>query len=132
VASVWYTFQACGYMSWLCLLASLVADVLGAVTIVVALMRVRWARPVSWLALAFALLPAGLGVIGMARGRAKVDEVLNSGAIDPSVIERIREEGYSEAGGCVSVGSTLSAAPLLMAVIALVLAHTLRRRESTD
>jgi hypothetical protein len=130
VASVWHTFQACGFMSWFCLLASLVADVLGVVAVGVALLRVRWARPISWLALVLALLPAGLGVVGMGLGRAKVDELLTSGVVDPSVVERIREEGYSEASCCVSVGSTLSAAPLLLAIIALVLAHMLRAQSS--
>lgn len=130
VSSVWHTFQACGFMSWFCLLASLLADGLGVVAVVAALLRARWARPISWLALALALLPAGLGVVAMGLGRAKVDEVLESGVVDPSVVERIREEGYSEASGCVSVGATLSAAPLLLAVMALVLAHTLRARRS--
>lgn len=130
VSSVWHTFQACGFMSWFCLLASLLADVLGAVAVVVALLRASWARPACWLALVLALLPAGLGVVGMGLGRAKVDEAIQSGVVDPSVVERLREEGYSEASSCVSVGSTLSAAPLLLAVMALVLAHTLRARRS--
>jgi hypothetical protein len=130
VSSVWHTFQACGFMSWFCLLASLLADVLGVVAVVVALLRVRWARPICWpvLALVVAFLPAGLGVVGMGLGRAKVDEVITSGVVDPSVVERIRQEGYSEASCCVSVGATLSAAPLLLAAMAL--AHTLRARRS--
>jgi hypothetical protein len=117
-------------MSWLCALASMLAVVAGMVGVVVALLRARWARPLSWPALVLALLPAGLGVVGMGLGRAKVDEVVASGVVDSAMAERIREQGYSEASGCVSVGSALSAVPLLLAVIALVLAHALRARES--
>lgn len=118
-------------MSWFCLLASLVALGAAAVAIVVALVRVRWTKPISWLALVLAFLPAGLGVVGMGLGRAKVDEVLASGAVDSSFSERIRREGYAEASGCVSVGATLSGAPLVMAIIALALAHTLRGRDGS-
>jgi hypothetical protein len=115
----WRHFQECGWPSWLVLLAGLLAVVASTVAFGVALFRVRWANLMSWVALALALAPLGVGGLGVALGRSKVDSLLSSGAIDPSVLSRIRDEGYREAGRCIEVGATASALPLLLALLAL-------------
>jgi hypothetical protein len=126
VTSVWDAFLGCGVMSWFCLLAALLTSVTSMIGVGVALVHLRWARAFCWVALALSLLPAGLGVVGLELGRTHVDDVLASGVVEPSARESVREVGYAEASGCLSVGATLSAAPLLMAAIALGLAYGLR------
>jgi hypothetical protein len=115
-------------MSWLCVLASMLTCVLSVVAVVVAIARTKAAVLLSWAALAIALVPTGLGAVGMALGRAKVEQIIVGEAIDPEMRERIRQEGYREAGGCVEVGGALTAPPLLLAAIALAMAYALRRK----
>ena len=115
-------------MSWLCLLAGMLTSVCSVVAIVVAIARAKAAVLLAWLALAIALVPMGLGTLGMALGRTKVEQAIAGESIDPEMRERIRQEGYLEAGGCVEVGGALSAPPLLLATIALSAAYALRRK----
>jgi hypothetical protein len=128
MVSVWWAFQACGWWSWLSLLVALGALALAAVALIVALSRARAAVLLAWLALAVALLPVGVGAAGMAFGRSRVNQAVASGFVDPSQLERIREEGYREAGSCVTLGGTFTALPLLLAVAALAAAYALRPR----
>ena len=128
MASVWHVFQACGWMSWLCFLAAMLTSVCSVAAVVVAIARVKAAVLLAWVALAIALLPLGLGAVGMALGRAKVEQAIAGESIDPEMRERIRQEGYLEAGGCVEVGAALSSPPLLLAAIALGAAYALRRK----
>jgi hypothetical protein len=82
----------------------------------------------AWVALAIALVPMSLGAVGTALGRAKVEQAIAGDSIDPEMRERIRQEGYLEAGGCVEVGGALTAPPLLLAAMALGTAYALRRK----
>jgi hypothetical protein len=128
MAGVWHVFQACGWMSWLCLLAGMLTSVFSVIAVVVAIARGRVSVLLAWAALAIALVPGGLGVVGMALGRAKVEQAITGEAIEPEMRSRIRQEGYREAGGCVEVGGALTVPPLLLAAIALGVAYALRRK----
>jgi len=130
MAGVWELYQECGWPSWLSLLAGLLAFALSVAAFGVALFRARARRALSWLALSVALLPFGVGALGMELGRARVDRMLSlPSAIDISQSERIREQGYQEAESCVAVGGALSAPPLLLALSALAMAYALRRQD---
>ena len=121
MANVWYVFQACGFASWLCLLAAIVAIPLTMLACGLALVRSRGAKILTGIAFAASLVPAGVGVLGMVAGRAKVDAVLESGAVDPSFRDRIRDEGYKEADGCVLVGAIAGGFPLVVSLLAVAL-----------
>jgi hypothetical protein len=82
----------------------------------------------SWLLLAVALVPAGIGSAGMACGRSKIDRSIAAGLVDPSVVDRIREEGYRAAESCVPMGGVFAAPALLVALAALAAAYALRTR----
>ena len=74
-----------------------------------------------------ALLPFTLGVFGEVLGRSRVDAVLKGGAVDPAHHATIQATGYAEAAQCKKLGTGGSAAPGLVALVALGLA--LSRRE---
>ena len=128
MSGVWYVFQGCGAASWLVMLAAIIAMPLSMFAIALAIGRVRTAKLVAGIALIVALLPLGIGAAGMSFGRAKVDAVLASGAIDPTFRERIRVEGYKEADGCVLVGVGFGALPLIFAVAGVALTFALGPR----
>jgi hypothetical protein len=128
VADIWWALQACGWPSWLSLLVGLGAFVLSAVAIVTSLARARAAALRSWLAVAIAVLPTGVGAAGMAIGRSQVNRLIAGGFADPSQLTRIREEGYHEAGACLTVGGASSVLPLLLAFVALTAAYGVRDR----
>ncbi len=128
MATAWHLFQECGFFSWLCLLAGLVASALSVVAIGVALLRARFATLLAAIALGVALLPSGLGVVGRSLARIKVDGAIAGEGLDPDQRERIRVEGYREADSCVVVGGALTAVPVFLAVIALGTAYALRRK----
>jgi hypothetical protein len=128
MAGVWHVFQACGWMSWLCILAGMLTSVFSVVAVVVAIARGKVSVLLAWAALVIALVPSVLGVIGMALGRVKVEQAITGEAIDPEMRERIRKEGYLEASGCVEVGGALTAPPLLLAAVALGTAYATRRK----
>jgi len=130
MAGVWQLFQECGWPSWFSLLLGLVAFALSVAALVIALFRGRARMSLSWFALVVALLPIGMGAVGMQLGRAKVDRVLSLPFTDASQRERIRELGYREAASCVAVGGGFSAAPLLFALSALLAAYALHREEA--
>lgn len=91
-----------------------------------ALLRAARARLLSWTALAVALLPVGVGAAGMMIGRSSVERAIESAFADPSQFVAIGEEGYRDAGACVTIGLALAAMPLLLAAGALVAAYAFR------
>jgi hypothetical protein len=131
VASVWHVFQSCGWASWLCLLAGLLAVPLSLVALSVVLLRARVGKLLSWIALVICVLPFGIGIAGRQLGRSKIDMVISGPEIDPAFRGRIREEGYKEADQCVAVGGTLSTLPALLALCALLTAQFLPSKPST-
>lgn len=92
---------------------------------VLAVARNRGAKVMAVVALVASMAPIGLGVFGMVVGRARVDAILQSGmalSLSPTDIERVREEGYAEANGCLTVGFALGALPLVFAFVAAAMA----------
>ena len=129
MANVWYVFQSCGFASWLVLLVTIIAIPFTLLAVALAIARVRSAKLIALLALVASFLPVGLGAFGMFLGRSRVDTVLQSGAIDPTFVERIRIEGYKEADGCVTLGLGAGAFPMLVAFVAVALAVALARKD---
>jgi hypothetical protein len=82
----------------------------------------------SGAALAVALMPVGVGSVGLVLGRSRVERVIASGFADPTQLVAIREEGYRYAGSCLTVGVAFTALPLLLAIVALAAAYGLRAR----
>lgn len=121
-------FQECGWPSWLSVLAAIVGLAFSTGALSAALLRARRAVPLSWAAVAVALLPAGSGVAGLVIGRSRIERVIAGGFVDPSELEAIRAEGYRCAGSCVTVGVALTALPVLLAVLAIGAAYALRAR----
>lgn len=121
-------FQACGWPSWLSLLVALGGVAFATLALSSALLRAPRAVLLSWAALAVALLPVGVGAAGLLIGRSRVEGMIAGGVVDPSQLVAIREEGYREAGSCVTVGVAMTALPLLLAAVALALAYGLRGR----
>jgi len=128
MADVWWSFSACGWTSWLTLLTALGAMAFAAITLAAVLFRARAGALMSWVALAISLLPIGAGAAGMAVGRSRVNQAIAGGLLDPSQLARIREQGYREAGSCVTLGVSFAAVPLLLALGALGAAYALGRR----
>lgn len=116
-------FQACGWPSWFSLLVALVAVAVATIALSNALLRAPRAVLLSWAALAVALLPVGVGAAGLVIGRSRVEGIISGGFVDPSQLVAIREQGYREAGSCVTVGVAMSALPLLLAAVALARAY---------
>ncbi|HVR21398.1 MAG TPA: hypothetical protein VMS65_16910 [Polyangiaceae bacterium] len=125
MADVWYVFQACGAASWLVMLVAIIAIPLSMLAVALTIGRVRAAKVVAGLAFIVALLPVGIGAVGMSLGRAKVDAILESGVVDPTLRERLRIEGYKEADGCGLVGIGFGAFPLVISLAAIALAFVL-------
>lgn len=117
-------FQNCGASAYLVLLLSMVALLIGLVALALVFSGSRAAKIVAGLALAGALTAMGAGLLGAALGRKTVDEVLQSGAIDPEQHDRIRAVGYAEAAQCSDLGLGMGAVPLLLGGVALVVAFT--------
>ena len=121
-------FQECGWPSWLALLTALVGLAFSTAALSTALLRAPRAVLLSWVALAIALLPVGVGVAGLMIGRSRVDWAIAGGFADPTQLAAIREEGYRHAGSCVTVGVFFTALPLLLALVALAAAYVLPSR----
>lgn len=128
MAGGWWIFQECGWPSWLCLLLAALAFTLVVIAFGAALLGARTSLLLAWLALGFSLSPLGMGAAGVEVGRARVDRALSGPFVDTSQSERIRAEGYREAGSCVAVGGAFSALPLLLAAATLATAYALRRK----
>jgi hypothetical protein len=117
----------CGAAAFGVILLAAVGALLGLVAIGVSVYRTRWARAFAVFALAAALSAPALGIVGTFLGRHKVDGALSSGAVDPSIAESLRNEGYSEAAQCTNLGLGFGAAPVLLSLGGLVLAVVRRR-----
>jgi len=130
MANVWYAFQACGFPSWLMLLAAMLALPFALVAVALAIARTKTAKLFAVLALTFSLLPVAVGAMGMTLARSKVDSVLDGNLIEPGLRERIRAEGYEEAALCLRLGFGAGAVPLLFGLVAVGLALALSPRRT--
>ncbi len=130
MADLWRTFMECGSPAWVVLFLTALGCAAGTVALGVAIIRPRAGLAVAGAALVLAVSAPGAGVIGQHFGRQKVDAVVSDNSIDPSMAERIRAEGYSEAAQCVKVGVGGGSVPFLIGALALIVA--LVRRKATD
>jgi hypothetical protein len=122
--------QECGWAGWAALGGGLLGLFVAFVALALAFAKPRVGGAFSLLALAIALGPAGCGAIGSVQGKSKVDAVVDSVGIDPAQRERIRQQGYAEAGACLPVGLGASALPFVLSAVALGIA--LVRRQPVD
>src|SRR5262245_51608491 len=103
MAELWWSFAQCGWAAWMVLLLSIFGSAFGMVALIVAIIRPRAGVYVAAGALALALAAPAMGAVGQQMGRQKVNAVLSSDDIDPSEVERIRAQGYSEAAQCITI-----------------------------
>lgn len=123
-------FKLCGWPAFAAVGMSGLALFIAMVSLALAVAKPRIGGVMSLLALAFALGPGAVGFGGTLWGRSRVDSVLQGDAVAPEWKERIRTQGYEEAGACTSIGLVASAPPLLLAGLALVIALARRKSES--
>lgn len=116
------SFRECGWSAFLSLGIGILATLIGVVALSMALLKPRAGLLVGVLGLAASLGAPGMGVIGMFWGRQQTESAIASESINPELKDRIREVGYAEAAGCVPVGATFGALPMVMAGIAIVVA----------
>lgn len=126
MSELWWTFQACGWTAWLCLLAALLLVPVVIAALALAVLRSARSRVVAWGALGLCFLPLCIGAVGMMLGQRLVDEVVP--ALEEEHRERIRREGYAEARQCMVIGSGLSALPALGSLVALGFAYAFGTR----
>ena len=127
------SFKNCGYASFLMLFMGLA----GLTACVLALVLTLSRRPVGGMiaagaSVALALMSFGSGPLGAMYGRQVTDSVVDSGAVDPSRREQIRQAGYQEADACIPVGLSLGAMPLVAGVIALAVALRAKKKLAED
>lgn len=122
-------FRECGPPAFVILLMAVVGLLLGLVAFAIAFARPKIGLIVGSIALLLAFATPIAGVVGMARGRAKVEEALRGGSVDPAYEERIRQQGNLEASQCTSLGAFGSALPLLVSVGALLFSFVRRQTE---
>jgi uncharacterized membrane protein YeiB len=113
-------------------LCGLVAIPLALLALGVAVFRARAAKVLSLVSLVLSLLPFLVGFLGQQRGRARVEQALDTPAIDAATRAAIRAEGNLEADQCIAIGGTLSALPTLLSLAAVLAALLLRRRENGE
>ena len=115
-------FQECGWWSYVAFFAALAALAASVTALGLALARAKVARVFAGIALAIALTPPILGLVGRASGMRNLEAALATAAIEPGDAARIRIQGEKEASGCVTIGLGSGLLPLALAAIALVLA----------
>lgn len=125
------SFRECGWPAFAALGVGSLALLLGVVALPMALIKPRLGLILGIVALAASLGPPGVGFAGMLWARQRVDAILTSGAVDPEQADRIRIEGYREAGQCIHVGTTIGILPIVMAAIAIGLGAARRTKETS-
>lgn len=115
------SFRECGWASFVALGFGGLATIVSVVALAFALIKPRIGLLIGVVALAVALSPAGIGFLGLVRGRQQTDAVIDSYIVEltPKDVERLRAAGYSEAAQCVAVGTTISVFPMILAGIAI-------------
>lgn len=123
----------CGWPSFLMLFAGFGALVGGVIALVLAAVRQhRAGLALAIVSLVLALATLGGGPLGALYGRAMIDDVLQSAAIEPAQRERIRAAGYEEAGSCVTLGLSFGALPFVIGMAALALALVAGGKQQTS
>ena len=122
-------FRECGFPAFVILLVAVVGILLGLVAFSIAIFKPKAGLIIGSLAFLLAFATPIVGVVGTAMQRAKVEQALSGGSIDPAVKERIRKQGQLEASQCTSLGAFGSALPLLLSVGAMLFSFVRRQTE---
>jgi TonB family protein len=129
MAKVWVIFGETDWFGWVVLSLSVAGAVYAAVAVRAAVRRSPRALGLGVVAVIAGALCAGIGALGVVRGRTAADRA--TAAERPVQRERLRREGYRRARSAARVGLALGAIPLLAGAIA-VLAAPRRRPEDAD
>lgn len=120
----------CGVAAFLCLILGFFGSIGAIVGLVVLLTPSRrhvWR--VGGAALALGLLALGGGFVGEQLGRRKTNETLARESFNRDLAERIRRVGYEESAQCRAIGNTVSALPLVLGALVLVIGLRIAERE---
>jgi hypothetical protein len=123
-------FRECGVPAFVILLIAVVGVLLGLIAFSVAFFKPKAGLIIGSIAFLLAFATPIVGVVGTAMGRAKVEQALRGGAVDPAFKERIRQQGNLEASQCTSLGAYGCALPLLLSVGAMLFSFVRRQTET--
>ncbi len=112
-------FRNCGWAAFGVLGVGMLATLLGVVALALAINKPRGGILLGIVALAMSLGAPGVGVLGMIQGQHVTDAAVSGASIDPAFKEKIRLQGYEEAGQCLPVGASMGVLPLIVAGIAI-------------
>jgi hypothetical protein len=132
MSSIWLSFRDCGSTSFVILLLTVVAlmDAVAAAIVVFGSKARQLGIMLSAITVCLGVAVFGAGEYGQFSGRATTEQALRNGDIDPDMIERIREEGYKEAGQCVTLGIGGSALPLIFGIVLLTSAVMKKKEDA--
>lgn len=116
------SFKECGWPGFLILFVAGIGFTAGVTGLILSLtQKPRPGKMVSIAGLVVSLFAIGIGPLGTMYGRKFVDDVVSAEAIEPSLREKIREQGYREAAQCIKVGVFAGALPTLLAAMGVVI-----------
>lgn len=114
------SFKECGWPAFGILFVAGVGFTISIVGLVVSLtQKPRPGMLVSIVGLVISLLAIGIGPLGAMHGRTITDEAIAGVAVEPGVRERIRAQGYQEAGQCIKIGFVVGALPTVLALLGI-------------
>jgi len=129
----WSAVRDCGSIAYIAILFAIVGVVVGPVAITAGIIsKGRAGLYLGLVATALGALCFMAGGGGVVLGRSKTDQALAGVGVDPTMVERIRVEGYREAAQCVSVGGATGTLPLFFGVIAIVVTSIRQRKAHHD
>ncbi len=128
MASAWMAFRECGTMAYVALFFGAIGFGIGLAAAVVAVIaKGRAGMYVGAVGMLFGVASLAAGAGGMLMGRSTIDRALADESVDPTMRERIRVEGYHEAGQCIAVGGANAATPLVLGSLAIFVAFVRKR-----
>lgn len=128
LVEMWTMVQECGWPAFLAIFAGVVAFVVGAVALVLGLSTQGKGGLYAGLGtLVLSLACVGVGAFGVWRGHAIVEDAVAGESIDPSMRERIRQEGYRESAQCLNVGLIDAGPSFLLGIVAILTGFARRK-----
>jgi hypothetical protein len=137
MASFWLSFRDCGSTSYIIVMLTMVAlmDAVASAIVVFGSKARQLGIMLSAITVCLGVGIIGVGEYGQISGRARTDEALQSmsgsTAINPSMRDEIRTEGYKESAQCVSIGIGASALPLIFGIVLLTSAVMKKKSEDS-
>ncbi|MBI3206996.1 MAG: hypothetical protein HYZ29_35995 [Myxococcales bacterium] len=122
-------FRECGWPAFAVLGLGVLSVLLAMVALGVAIARPRVGLVLGCVALAVSCSVPGVGVGGTTLGKSTVDAALSGASVAPEQRERIRAQGYQEAGQCTSLGVGFGALPWVLSVAAVAVGGLRRRAQ---